>query len=176
MNRLDESTRWPCSVSTQTRSFTNVVPVGRSKSSLGRRRWAHGFLACSIPADSKSGQFKVRTFDKPQFWPLFGSMSGCRWRSDSIQIPAGSTWEQVYGACAGRGKLALLWIGNSVSIRSTTFRGILSHLLFFQRYRSDPRWLSNCQFSVRRVVVLLGLQLWLLRWMVAICRSQWNRK
>jgi len=63
-----------------------------------RRRWAHGFLACSIPADSKSGQFKVRaTFDKPQFWPLFRSMSGYRWRFDSIQIPAGvrcMCWER----------------------------------------------------------------------------------
>src|SRR5207253_5203147 len=73
-----------------------------------------------------------------------------------------------------RGEESLLWIGNSVSIRSTSFRGILSHLLFFQCYRSDPRWLSNCQFSWRRLVVLLSPQLWPLgfRWMVAICRSQ----
>ena len=91
-----------------TRTIYPGLGAGRAKSSLWRRRRAHGFLACSIPADSKSGQFKVRTtFDKPQFWPLFRTMSGYRWRFDSIQIPAGSTWEQVYGACAGRGKLAL---------------------------------------------------------------------
>ena len=157
-----------------------MVPGGRSRASQKlplRRRRAHGFLACSIPADSKSGQFKVHsTFDKPQFWPVSEVCQvtvGGLTRFRSRLVPPGKR-------CTVHvlGEESLLGIGNSVSIRSTTFRGILSHLALFQCYRSDLRSLSNCQSSWRRVVVLLGLQLWLLgcKWMVAICRSPWNRK
>jgi nucleoside-triphosphatase THEP1 len=42
---------------------------------------AHGFLACSIPTDSKSGQFKVRTQESKKNMP--------------IAVPEGSAKENV---------------------------------------------------------------------------------
>src|SRR5204862_8087914 len=53
-------------------------------------RWsrAHGFLACSISTDSKSGQFKVRTQEskKPAVAVPEGSTKAKRWALVRVQI------------------------------------------------------------------------------------------